>query len=68
LAVSNEPAIAVIVRPQPPVVVGPGKFSDALYVLLEREADYEIVTTGPMINVARSVTACAIFTAHRSDS
>jgi hypothetical protein len=42
----------IITRPRPPVVVGPGKFSDALYLLLERETDYAIVTTYAVIDVA----------------
>lgn len=42
----------VMTRPQQPVIVGPGKFSDALYVLLEKDPDYQIVSTDAVVTVA----------------
>jgi hypothetical protein len=39
-------------RPKPPIVVGPGKFSDALYVLIERVPGYEVVSTDGAVTVA----------------
>jgi len=41
-------------RPKPPIVVGPGKFSDAVYVLLEKLPDYEADSTDGMVNVVPS--------------
>jgi hypothetical protein len=41
------------VTPSPaPIVLGPGKFSDALYVLLEKVPDYEITATEGLVGVA----------------
>jgi hypothetical protein len=44
-------------RPQPSLVVGPAPFSDALYVLLERLTDYEILPAEGIVNVAPSSLA-----------
>ena len=41
-------------RPQPPLIVGPGQFSDALYVLLERLSGFELVPAEGIVNVAPS--------------
>jgi len=49
----------VMTRPQPPIVVGPGKFSDALYFLLEREPDYQVISTDPLVNVGPKLMASA---------
>ena len=39
-------------RPSPPLIVGPGQSSNALYVLLERMPGFEIVSTEGLVNVA----------------
>ena len=41
-------------RPQPPLIVGPGPFSDALYVLLERLSGFELLPAEGIVNVAPS--------------
>jgi hypothetical protein len=43
-----------LTRGQPPLVVGPGKMSDAVYVLLEKLRDYEIVSTDGFVTIAPS--------------
>jgi hypothetical protein len=40
--------------PTPPVVLGPGRLSDALHVLLERVPGYEMTTPHGVINIAPS--------------
>jgi hypothetical protein len=44
-------------RPQPPLVVGPGPFSDGLYVLLERLTDFVLLPADGIVNVAPGTLA-----------
>jgi hypothetical protein len=39
-------------RPVPPLVLGPGRFSDALYIALEKMPEYEILPSRGIVSVA----------------
>jgi hypothetical protein len=54
-AAFEPPADPRIIKPYtPPVALGPGKLSDALYVLLERVPGYEMSTPDGVISIAPS--------------
>jgi hypothetical protein len=49
------PADVRVMPARPPtIIVGPGKLSDALYVILERRANYEMTIPDGVINIAPS--------------